>query len=119
MIELAALYDVGLSLEPGFSENNRRALGNKIFTYLLAGIPVLMSDTPAQRLLAPDLGEGAAIFSLQDSVGIAAQLDVWAFSIEERRRARAAAHERATTRYNWDFEKENFLRSVSAALAAR
>jgi len=116
MVELAAPYDVGLSMEPGFSENNRRALGNKIFTYLLAGAAVLMSDTPAQRLLAPDLGEAAALVSLQDSDGIAGQLDKWAFSIKDRQRARAAAWERVKTRYNWDLEKQILLKSVASAL---
>lgn len=116
MVELAAAYDVGLSLEPGFSENNRRALGNKIFTYLLAGVPVLMSDTPAQRLLAPDLGEAAAVFSLQDSDGMAAQLDRWAFSVDDRQRARATARDRAMTRYNWDLEKQAMLASVASAV---
>lgn len=117
MVELAANYDVGLSTEPGFSENNRRALGNKIFTYLLAGTPVLMSDTPAQRLLAPDLGEAAALVSLQDTDGIACQLDKWAFSVEHRQRARAAARERVRTRYNWDLEKQILLKSVAGAFA--
>lgn len=119
MIELAAPYDVGLSLEPGFGENNRRALGNKIFTYLLAGVPVLLSDTPAQRLLASDLGEAGALFSLQDSAGIATQLDKWAFSGEARLRARSAARERARACYNWDLEKQILIRSVADALGKR
>jgi glycosyltransferase involved in cell wall biosynthesis len=119
MVELAAQYDIGLSMEPGFSENNRRALGNKIFTYLLAGTPVLMSDTPAQRLLAKELGEAAAVISIDDSDGIADQLDRWAFSTAYRQRARAAARERAMTCYNWDLEKQILLKSVASALGRR
>ena len=49
MVRLAAAYDLGLSLETDVSENRRLCLTNKIFTYLLAGVPVVMSDTPAQR----------------------------------------------------------------------
>ena len=65
-------YDIGLSLETDASENRRLCLTNKIFTYLLAGVPVMMSDTPAQSALAPDLGEAAALVSLADPDAMAA-----------------------------------------------
>jgi hypothetical protein len=64
MVRLAAAYDIGLSLETDVSENRRLCLTNKIFTYLLAGVPVLLSDTPAQRALAPDLGAAQRLVSL-------------------------------------------------------
>ena len=69
MVRLAASYDIGLSLETDVSENRRFCLTNKIFTYLLAGVPVLLSDTPAQRALAPDLGAAARLVSLADPAG--------------------------------------------------
>jgi hypothetical protein len=55
MVRQAAPYDIGLSLETDISDNRSLCLTNKIFTYLLAGVPVLLSDTPAQRALAPRL----------------------------------------------------------------
>ncbi len=72
MVRLAADYDIGLSLETDVGENRRVCLTNKIFTYLLAGVPVLLSDTPAQYALAPELGAAARIVSLADPAGIAA-----------------------------------------------
>ena len=56
MIELSAGYDLGISFEVGETESRRYCLTNKIFTYILAGVPVLLSDTPAQRALAASLG---------------------------------------------------------------
>lgn len=44
----ASKFDVGLALETGFSENNKMALSNKVFTYLLAGNAVIFSETDMQ-----------------------------------------------------------------------
>src|SRR5699024_8713131 len=69
MVRLAVDYDIGLSLETDVSENRRVCLTNKIFTYLLAGVPVLLSDTPAQEALAPELDAAARVVSLADPDG--------------------------------------------------
>ena len=116
MIEFAGQYDVGLSLEADVSESRRRCLTNKIFTYLLAGRPVLMSDTPAQTALASDLGQAAALVSLSDPATIADQLDRWALSPGALQAAREAAWQLARTRYNWQVEQRVFLASVARAL---
>ena len=114
MVRLAAGYDVGLSLETDVSENRQLCLTNKIFTYLLAGVPVVMSDTPAQRQLAPDLGDAAALVSLSDSKGIATALDRLAGNLEA---AKAEATRLGHERYNWETEKAVLLASVESAFA--
>jgi hypothetical protein len=116
MVRLAAPYDVGLSLETDVSENRRLCLTNKLFTYLLAGIPTLMSDTPAQRAVAPDLGAAAAVISLADPAGIAAALDRLAGNLDA---ARAEAFSLGRERYNWEVEKHVLLNSVAAAFEGR
>ena len=116
MVRLAADYDVGLSLETDVSENRRICLTNKIFTYLLAGVPVIMSDTPAQELLAPDLGPAARLCTLEDPAGLAALLDSLA-SAASRAEASHAAWRLGRERYNWDREQEVLLQSVAAAFA--
>ncbi len=116
MVEFAGQYDIGLSLEGDISESRRRCLTNKIFTYLLAGRPVLMSDTPAQVALAGELGPAAALVSLSDPAAIAEQLDRWALSPDELRLAAEAARRLARTHYNWQAEQQVFLASVALAL---
>lgn len=116
MVELAGEYDIGLSLETDISESRRLCLTNKIFTYLLAGRPVMMSDTPAQKALAADLGEAAAVVSLSDPVAIAAQLDRWASSPQTLQTACETACRLGCTRYNWQVEQGVFLASVERAL---
>jgi glycosyltransferase involved in cell wall biosynthesis len=114
MVRLAAAYDLGLSLETDVSENRQFCLTNKIFTYLLAGVPVVMSDTPAQRQLAPDLGEAAAVVSLANPKGIAAALDRLAGTLDA---AKAEAMRLGRERYNWETEKKALLVSVESAFA--
>jgi len=119
MVRLAASYDIGLSLETDVSENRRLCLTNKIFTYLLAGVPVLLSDTPAQRALAPDLGAAQRLVSLADPAAMAAMLDELAGSPAARAEASASAWRLGRERYNWEVEKAALLGSVARAFASR
>jgi hypothetical protein len=114
MVRLAADYDVGLSLETDVSENRRICLTNKIFTYLLAGVPVIMSDTPAQKLLAADLWRAARLCSLSDPTGLARTLDTLA-SPPILAESAETAWRLGRERYNWDKERDVLLQSVAAA----
>ncbi len=118
MARLAAQCDIGLSLETEISENRRLCLTNKIFTYLLAGIPVIMSDTPAQRRLAPDLGDAGRLVSLADPAGMARVLDDLA-APPAFDAASALAWRLGRERYNWEHEQAGLLQSVAAAFAAK
>jgi glycosyltransferase involved in cell wall biosynthesis len=116
MVRVAAAYDLGLSLETDVSENRRLCLTNKIFTYLLAGVPVVMSDTPAQRAFAPGLGSAALLVSLADPGAMATALDRFATTLGQ---AKSEALRLGRERYNWDVEKKVLLQSVAAAFASR
>lgn len=116
MARLAAQHDVGLASELNAPPNHRICLSNKIFTYLLAGIPVLLSNTPAQCEIAGELGIAARVFDLANSDFIAATLDVWASDAKALASAKYEAWRLAQTRFNWDREKERFLQCVRAAL---
>ena len=118
MVALAAEHTLGLSIEVVDSPNRAICLGNKIFTYLLAGVPVVLSDTPAQRRLAGQLGAAARIIDLANASEAAHELDAWISSTEQLARSRQAAWKLGERRFNWDLEKEKFLASVEAALAA-
>jgi glycosyltransferase involved in cell wall biosynthesis len=112
MVRMAAAYDLGLSLETDISESRRLCLTNKIFTYLLAGVPVVLSDTPAQRALAPDLGAAALVVSLAAPDAMAAALDRFTTDLGL---AKAEALRLGRERYNWDVEKKILLQAVADA----
>jgi hypothetical protein len=116
MVRLAARYDLGLSLETEATQSRRLCLTNKIFTYLLAGIPVMMSDTPAQRELGARLAAAGSVISLADPQGMATALDRLARP-EVLGQARQEAWRLGRERYNWEYERQFLLQSVARALA--
>jgi hypothetical protein len=116
MAQLAARADMGLSTEESEPLNRDICLTNKIFVYLLAGIPQLLSDTSAQRALAPDLGEAAVSCSL-GRVGEAADtLDRFFADPSRPARAGDAARVLARRRFCWDVEKHLLLNLVQSVL---
>jgi len=102
MVRLAQGYDAGLSCEESAVLNHRLCLGNKIFTYLAAGIPVILSATPAQVALAQDLGTAALVYDGGDASGLADQLQRLASDAGLRRYAGAAARAAAERRWHWE-----------------
>jgi hypothetical protein len=118
MIELSAEHDIGLSLEPPSTPNRRVCLSNKAFTYLPAGLPVIFSDTPAQRWLAAQLGEAAAIYTSGDAQAMARLLVKWQ-EPQALSRARDAALTAARERWRWDHPLEDgaALQMIQKALA--
>ncbi|HVF70739.1 MAG TPA: hypothetical protein VM940_03935 [Chthoniobacterales bacterium] len=116
MARLAQPYQLGLAIEPGVSFNNQIALSNKAFTYVLAGIPVLFSRTPAQEALAAELGDASLLVDLGQPREVARVLDAFFEDESLRERARHKAWLVGRERYNWDIEKLKFLSCVRDAL---
>lgn len=116
MIELAACHDIGLSLELTQPFNRAICLTNKLFTYILAGLPVLMSRTPAQEEFAKQLGEAAALIDIDNLDAIALTLDHWLSQPQKLSSARAQAWKLGQEIYNWDVEKKHFLTVVEKSL---
>lgn len=108
---LGAHYDLGYSGETGFSPNNLRALGNKLFSFLLGGVPTLATDIPAHRQIAPELGEAMTLFPIGDAAALAEAID--GFLLYPRRLAAARAHawHLGQTRFNWECERSKLLAS--------
>jgi glycosyltransferase involved in cell wall biosynthesis len=58
LLAATAEADVGVSLLQDTSENHRLALPNKVFEYLAAGVPVVVSDLPELAALVREHGVG-------------------------------------------------------------
>jgi glycosyltransferase involved in cell wall biosynthesis len=116
MVHLCAEQDLGLALELNEPRNRAICLTNKIFTYLLAGVPMLLSRTPAQEHLAAELGPAALLMDLADPEGLAAKLDAFFADSGRQREARTIAWKLGRERFNWNREQHEFLRSVRCAL---
>jgi hypothetical protein len=106
MVELCLPYDVGLSPEQGEHLNPQLCLGNKALTYILAGLAVVLTDTPGQRPFAGDLGEGALRYRAGDIATLASGLRRWAEDRGRLRRARQASWQAARLRWHWEHQCE-------------
>ncbi len=116
MVRLAAVYDVGIASEPGHSENNQLALSNKIFTYLLAGIPSLASSTSAQSSLSQDIPGAVFLYPPEDAQELANRIDDLLLSPDALAHARLVAWRLGQERFNWDNEQQLFLRVIRKQL---
>ena len=119
MIDFARGYDVGLALDCGTPLNRQLCMTNKAFTYILAGVPVVIADTPGQHALAVDLGAGAALVPGGDVDALATAFSTWATNPAALNAAKRAAWQRATERWHWehDAERGRLLRLVGQALS--
>ena len=116
MVRLASDYDIGLSIEPGRDTNNNICLGNKIFTCLLAGLPIILSKTPAQEALSHKLLEASIVIDINDPNAIARTLDTFFSNPTNLELSRAVAWKLGREVYNWDIEQNKFLDVVENAL---
>jgi len=116
MEHLASVYDVGLSAEPGETPNNQMALGNKLFSYMLGGLPIAMSATPAHAAFAPQLGRAAQLFPIDEPRSLAAVLDSWLGNVDALAEARRVSWELGQKQFNWDICKSLFLEKIGRTL---
>jgi hypothetical protein len=116
MARLASGADLGLSLEERLPLNRDLCLTNKIFVYLLAGIPQLLSTTRAQTDFAAELGRAALLTDIAQTAPAAAALDAFFADTARVAAARDLAWKLAQTRFNWDREKHILLSAVQALL---
>jgi len=117
MVRLAGRYDIGLALEPGVTVNNRIAVSNKAFTYLLAGTAIVATATPGQRWLMDQMPEAGWVYQPGDVAALVALLRSALNDRSSVARARSAAWRHGTTRFNWEVEAGRFLDVVSGVFA--
>ena len=115
----ASKFDIGLALEPAFSNNNNMALSNKIFTYLQSGLAVAASDTKAQRRLLNTYPQIGKMYKKGDPRTLADVLLYYHQHRNELIKARVAAYEIAKTELNWENESKKFLNLVDQTIARR
>lgn len=117
MINLASGYDVGVASETESSTNHKLALSNKIFTYILAGVPVLASSTPAQSEISQDMPGAVFLYPTQDAQALASRIDELLLSPGVLAKARQESWKLGQERFNWEIEQQVFLQVVRATLS--
>lgn len=116
MEALAAIHDVGLVSETGYTRNRQIALTNKQFTYFLAGLPAIMSDTPGHIAFAEQAPGAAFLYKAEDPEDLAQRLDMLLEDPSRLARARETSFQLGQTRFNWETEQTTLLERVRLAL---
>ena len=115
MEQLAAGYDAGLVAETGHSASRRLCLTNKLFSFLLAGIPPVMSDTPAHCRFATEAGILDLIYP-REKPRRARRAPRPAFRRSNAaRRQPCLAWRLGQERYNWEREQGQLVEAVARA----
>jgi glycosyltransferase involved in cell wall biosynthesis len=117
MEELATAYDAGLAAETGHTASRRMCLTNKLFSFLLAGIPPLLSDTPAHCGFATEAGLTDLLYPRDDPAALAVLLDRVLGDTPRLAAARAKAWQLGQDRYNWEREKKALVDAIGHATA--
>ena len=87
-----------------------------MFTYLLAGLPVIASATSAQAALGMQLGSAARVVPIGDVNQLADAIREWIDDAASLESAKQTAWQLGETRFNWDVEQRRFLDAVRQAL---
>jgi hypothetical protein len=112
MEELAGVYDAGLCSETGHTTGRQLCLTNKLFTFLLAGIPPLLSDTLAQCHFAADAGLSDLLYPRGKPAALAELIDRLLGDPHRLAAARAQVWRLGQERYNWERERPTLLSCV-------
>lgn len=116
LVSLASEYDVGLCGENDATPNRKIVLANKLFTYLLAGIPVLMSDTPAHQDFHRDAREATALYRTDDPISLAAAMDAALGDVQTLTLMRESAWRLGQSRFNAEIDAARLRRVVAGVL---
>jgi len=117
LFKVAAQFDIGLALEQRQPLNRDLCLTNKIFTYLLAGLSVIATETQGQKFIIGSIGRGGWMFKAGDIQALAARIEFLYGNREELKNSKLEVLKQARERYNWDIESNKFLDVIRKVLA--
>ena len=94
---------LGLSLEEDLGQNYRYALPNKLFDYIHAGIPVIVSDLPVMSKIVQEYGVGEVLKD-RTPQGLSELIR----KIHSKKESYEATLVEAVKKLNWNQEKKTF-----------
>ena len=116
VFSLAGKHHIGLALEISTTLNWQVCLTNKIFTYLLSGLAIIATDTPAQKLFFSENTGTGKTYRQGNTTELAELLESFISKPDELNTYRQNAINLAKGSLNWEKEKELFLQTIDGVL---
>jgi len=116
MIPLAGEHQVCFGTQPGRQLFHQLAIGNKVFTGMMAGCAVALTDTLAHRKLLARHDGWAFTFGQNDPALLAAELGGLLADPARLAARRDRAWNLASTTFNWENESRRLVAAVATAL---
>jgi glycosyltransferase involved in cell wall biosynthesis len=112
MERLGSIYDLGYAGEDGATRNHQIALANKIFSYVISGIPIVATDVQSHRDISEQIKIGMTLFEVGNSTMLASIIDRIILDKIKFSEMRAEFWTLGQTNLNWDTVKVEFLDKV-------
>lgn len=116
IFKIASEHHIGMATETGKDENNKIALSNKIFTYLLSGMAIVASNTPAQEKFMKEYPGTGKLYKIGDYDGLAKIFLSLLNNENELNNCRSTSLDLADKKLNWENESGKFLSVVRSVI---
>lgn len=116
LVQLCSHFHIGIASEPGFSLSNNWALTNKLFTYLLAGNALLVSETEAQKQFMDQYPQVGYAYPIGDHFAIGSILQHCHENRAKLEQTRWASWTLSQGELNWENEQQKFIASIKSVL---
>jgi glycosyltransferase involved in cell wall biosynthesis len=113
MVRLAAQYDILLGTQPGEDLFHQMAIGNKVFTGMMAGLALGLTDTIAYRQLLAEAPGCGFLFPDQDEEALAEQLNRLLDHSELLLSMKRKAWDLAETSFNFERESQRLIEKIN------
>lgn len=116
IFHIASTFDIGIGSEISNLLNREFCLTNKIFTYVLAGNALVLSDTMAQRKFLKDYLSIGKLYKNNDPDSLAAILYEYATNSEILKQHQNNARKLGLTELNWEKESLIFIDTIKKVI---
>lgn len=112
MVKLAAEHDILLGSQPGEDLFHQMAIGNKVFTGMMAGLALALTDTIAYRSLLTEFPNCGFLFPDLDELELAKRINELIQYPEVLQRMKTSSWLLAKQYFNWEQESKQLLKKL-------
>ncbi len=105
-------FDVGLAIEKNEPYNHDICLGNKLFTYLQAGLAMLVSETSAQKQFLETYPKIGKSVSLNKATSVADAIKCYIYDYKLLSQSKLYNYQIGQEVLNWEKEQQKLIRII-------